>query len=394
MKVYFLGPVGTFTYQAARQHFDPLLAGSGQEAEYVPVAELSDLPRCLFAAATTAAQPDNAASSAAVDRAGAELQDVAVIPFENSTNGHVVPTLDAFRSPSLFPAECAVVGEIYLTVHQCLLGHPSLLSTALSTPSRSIASGRTDALAGAVNPDAGAEAEAALVARLRGVQRIYSHLQAFTQCNAFLARTGLDRLERVNVDSTGRAASLCAEDSESVAIASRVSASPTTAAVVLAADIEDNHDNTTRFLIIGRRPPSATGAAAASPSASESVAAASASSSDDDARQSRPQKSLISITVAHQKPGALAGLLSEFARHRINLTSIASRPAAAATSTTSTAAGASAAVGHKWRYIFFIEFEGGPHEKHVQKALDRIRATAETFRLLGSFDDLRRCGGS
>ena len=291
MRVYYLGPKGTFTYQAARQHFDVL----GLNVDYVPVVELADLPGQLCSSDS----------------------DYAVIPFENSTNGHVVPTLDVLRD---LDDSCWIVGEIYLTVHQCLLGNSSYLSSD-TTPLRD---------------------------RLSVVKRIYSHLQAFGQCESFLARHGLDKVERVNVDSTGKAAQLCAQDLESVAIGSAVSARPTTDAVVIAHDIEDNHDNTTRFLVLQKVKP-----------ALESGVV---------------QKSLLRVTVAHDTPGALARILSEFASHGINLTSIASRPLDLAPT---------------WRYVFFVEFQGGPGQQSVDAALSKIEQAAETARLLGTFEDRR-----
>ena len=377
MNVYYLGPVGTFTYQAARQHFDLLSSADGRSITYIPVTELSDLPSHLTSDG-----------------------DVAVIPFENSTNGHVVPTLNVLRT---LDAPCRVTAEIYLTVHQCLLGHESLLREPSPPTSNTID-----------DPDN----TTSLQRRLAGVKRIYSHLQAFGQCESFLSAHNLDKLEHVNVDSTGRAAALCSQDLESVAIASAVSARPVTEAVVLAKDIEDNHDNTTRFLVLSNTTTSALADTASSYSTNgadlpTTTAATNGSGSGRDsarhetnAGQRMASKSLLRITVAHETPGALATILSEFAKHDINLTSIASRPLPPPTSPSSSSSFISTAGtgdtatrsggrnngggGGKWRYVFFIEFEGGAGEPQVDAALRKIEGLAQTMRLLGTFTDLRR----
>ncbi len=86
--VTYLGPAGTYTHQAAREHF-----GSG--AEYNPAETIADVFN---------------------DVAKAKA-DVGVVPIENSTGGVVNETLDMFMSCDL-----KICDEIVLEIHHYLLG--------------------------------------------------------------------------------------------------------------------------------------------------------------------------------------------------------------------------------------------------------------------------------
>lgn len=279
MRIGYLGPAGTFTHQAAISAFS-----SDENNEYVPLHDLSAILQAV------------------------ELDsiDYGTLPFENSTNGHVVPALDALREIK----DIVVVREVYLDVHQCLLS-----TTALHK-----------------------------------VRRIYSHAQAFGQCEFFLSK--IPEVERINVSSTGHAAQLAVQDSESAAIASATSALLHKNLRIMHRDIEDNKDNTTRFFILGKRQ-----------LAQEPCG---------------PQKTLLRFKTG-TKPGSLAMILQMFGQSGINLTSICSRPE-------------SARPREKWLYVFFLEFEGHSLDPHIQDTLSRIEEGGASFqmRCLGSFADLRR----
>ena len=90
--VTYLGPAGTFTHQAAREHF-------GTGVEYNPAETIED----VF-------------NDVAKNKA-----DVGVVPIENSTGGVVNETLDAFMTCKL-----KICDEIVLEIHHYLLGHGTL----------------------------------------------------------------------------------------------------------------------------------------------------------------------------------------------------------------------------------------------------------------------------
>ena len=82
------------------------------------------------------------------------------------------------------------------------------------------------------------------------IQRIYSHPQAFGQCELFLGAY-LKGIERIDVTSTSKAAELVKADTTgtSAAIASEA-ASVVHKLDMLASGIEDTTDNTTRFFVL------------------------------------------------------------------------------------------------------------------------------------------------
>lgn len=285
------------------------------------------------------------------------MTKVGVIPFENSTNGSVVFTLDDLADRSgLFP-DITVVGEIFVDVHHYLVGHLPPPSSTVISPSGSGTCTPT-----AFDP-APQKPRAQPVCSLQHVKRLYSHPQAFGQCNAFTA-TYLKGVEVFEASSTSKAAEIVAGDETGTwaAISSELAAEihPVD---VLAKSIEDREDNTTRFLVIStdstiqdrwdvrKRLPS--------PQA--------------EGEEGLGSKSLITFTVPHSAPGALAEALSCFKAFDVNLTSINSRPS----------------LVQPFHYLFFIEFEGKKGEERVEGALERIGKVAEDWRWLGSWERYR-----
>jgi prephenate dehydratase len=186
--------------------------------------------------------------------------------------------------------------------------------------------------------------------KLSHVKRIYSHPQAFGQCDIFLSAY-LKGVERIDVSSTSRAAEMAKEDTtgSSAAIASSLAAE-IHELDTLARGIEDREDNTTRFFILRK-------------------------GVDENATKTHnPTKSLISFMVNHRSPGALADALECFRRAKLNLTSINSRPTKVV----------------PFQYIFFVEFEGSrlnDPDGRVEKALSDLTEHTQGWKWWGSWDD-------
>ena len=158
----------------------------------------------------------------------------------------------------------------------------------------------------------------------------------------------------MDTTSTSKAAELIksTKSSTSAAIASKLAAS-IHGLDILAQSIEDKEDNTTRFFFIRKGIPKATSI--------EQV--------DD-----RPTKSLVSFTLDHRSPGALADVLNSFRRFKLNLTSINTRPT----------------LVKPFQYIFFVEFEGSKLKDpkgRVQGTLHGLDQYTMSWRWLGSWDD-------
>lgn len=277
-----------------------------------------------------------------------------VVPFENSTNGSVVPTLDLFADRSNLYPDISVCGEAYLDIHHYLLGYHAEKVTSNESPGLSRTSTPTPQIPSPPQP------RTHPLFCLNHIERIYSHPQAFGQCEIFLSAY-LKGIERIDVSSTSKAAELVKADATgtSAAIASQVAAE-VHGLTTLAKGIEDREDNTTRFFILRK-----------------------GWNADQDEESSRlkkctrPTKSLVSFTVDHKSPGALADVLDCFKRYKLNLTSINSRPSRVI----------------PFQYIFFVEFEGSKlddHDGSVGKALKSLDQVAKSWRLLGSWEDKLR----
>ncbi|KAL7274437.1 prephenate dehydratase [Rhizina undulata] len=279
--VAYLGPPSSYSHQAALECFNPA------EFTFVPQTTIADIFQAVRTSSVT----------------------YGVVPFENSTNGPVLQTLDLF-SPTIAAPPPPVCGEAYLNVHHCLLSTCSNLSE---------------------------------------ITHIYSHTQAFGQCERYLS-THLKGVERIEVTSTSKAAELTTAQPGSAAIASRIAAD-VHGLRILSRNIEDSADNTTRFFILSydRRAP---------------VTKA----------QGEKDKTFLTFLIDNNIPGILCNALSVLRDHGFNLTSIANRPSRVV----------------PWQYVFFAEFEGHEETKEVREALEEMKKFCLDLKVLGSYRDNKR----
>jgi chorismate mutase/prephenate dehydratase len=175
---------------------------------------------------------------------------------------------------------------------------------------------------------------------LKGIKRVYSHSQSLAQCNGWLGKN-LPNAARIPVASNAEAAQRAAKEKGAAAIAGLLAGSRYKLNV-LARSIEDSPDNTTRFLVLGQIDPAPTG---------------------------KDRTSL--VMSAENKPGAVHGLLTPLAEHRVSMTRIESRPLRTRAAL--------------WEYFFFIDVEGHQKDAAVAKALDGLRQKAPFLKILGSY---------
>ncbi|TWU72563.1 prephenate dehydratase [Metarhizium rileyi] len=323
--VSFLGPVASYSHQAVRQVFPEKIW------ELRPVNTIDDV----------------------FDEVQDHLVTAGVVPFENSTNGSVVFTLDNLADRKGRYKDVTVDGEIFVDVHHCLLGRKNPNSKLDEAHEAS----------GACTPTATdpvpLKPKSKPLGSLSHIRRLYSHPQAFGQCNAFIS-TYLKGVEIIDVSSTSKAAEIVSQDETGTwaAISNHLALS-LYSLDLLGKNIEDREDNTTRFLVIGTKP---------------SVP------SDWNLRKQTIAKSgsrsLVSFTVPHTSPGALADVLGCFTEFNLNLTSINSRPSLLA----------------PFQYVFFVEFEGHRYDDsdgRVKGALEKIGHVAQSWRWLGSWERYR-----
>ena len=280
-----------------------------------------------------------------------------VIPFENSSNGSVLQTLDLLVDKEKDFPDTQVCAEAYLDVQHCLLGRPPKPKPASEGTGDPHSSPRNP-----TNMPFPREPRAKPSRDIEHVNRIYSHPQAFGQSEAFLS-TYLKLAKRHELSSTSEAARIVAQDEsgESAAIASRLAAD-IHGLVVLAEGIQDVENNTTRFLIIQK--------GSAGSSHQELLPA----SFNADSASDQDRKSLVAFSINHETKGALANALWIFRKHELNLTSINSRPSRV----------------RPWHYIFLVEFEGKEESRTMdlfRLALKDLDDVTEGTKWLGSWID-------
>lgn len=239
---------------------------------------------------------------------GAGTAGAGLLPIENLLNGTVRETYDL-----LLEHDLRIVGEVVVPVRLCLA-----------------------ALAGQ---------------SLAEIRRVYSHIQALGQAEAFLRSRPWTTLTTYNTAGAGKMIRDNAERGSAAVL------SPRAAALfdleILADDIQGAVDNRTRFLVVARdgAPRGAATAATVAPG-----------------RAARAHRTTLAFSVRNE-PGTLLRALSAFASRGVNLSSLESRPSRTAA----------------WEYVFWADLDAGVDEPACAAALDELRSSATTIRILGSY---------
>ena len=170
------------------------------------------------------------------------------------------------------------------------------------------------------------------------IKSVYSHPQALAQCRNYIQRRGL--LANEAYDTAGAVKLIKQRRKMNVAAIASKRAAELYDMEVLEEGIEDSKNNFTRFLVISGIQTEPTGHDGTS----------------------------IILSVKHA-PGALYGILEEFAARRINLTKIESRPKKQT----------------PWEYFFYVDFEGHVRDDLVKEAIKAIRQKTAFIKILGSY---------
>src|SRR5579863_898220 len=174
------------------------------------------------------------------------------------------------------------------------------------------------------------------------IQKILSHQQSLGQCRDYLA-ANYPHCELEAVSSNALAARRAAAEPSAAAICSAAAATAY-GLKLIAENIQDVAENVTRFLVLGREPAARSGA---------------------------DKTSL--LFALPERAGALYRGLSLFARDKINLTMIQSRPQRE----------------RSWAYIFFVDLQGHRDDVRVKRALHGLERQALFLKVLGSYPEGR-----
>lgn len=222
------------------------------------------------------------------------------------------------------PLENSVEGGVSATTAELVEGPPVLITAEVAVP-----------------------VEFTLFAReyvgLSDIKQVATHPHALAQCRGWLA-THLPDAETISVSSTAAAAQAVAEPGSpyDAAVSARIGGERYGLRAV-AEGVGDRSDAATRFVHITRPgpPPAPSGA---------------------------DRTSFVAF-ISDDHPGALIGLLNQFAMRGVNLTRLESRP-------TGDGLG---------KYCFCIDAEGHVQEARVGEALMGVRRICTDVRFLGSY---------
>ena len=230
-----------------------------------------------------------------------------VIPIENVVNGTVRENYDL-----LLEHELEIVGEVVVPVRLSLAALPGQ--------------------------------------SLDEIERVYSHIQALGQAEAFLRTRPWQLLTTYNTAGAGKSIVERGERGAAAVLSPRAAA--LFGLEILANDIQDVADNRTRFLIL------------APPGADVPVAL-----------EGGPPRTTLALAVRNE-PGTLLAVLEVFARHGLNMSKLESRPSRE----------------RAWEYVFWVDLDADGADPETQAALAELDGVTTMLRILGSYP--RGRGGS
>ncbi len=174
---------------------------------------------------------------------------------------------------------------------------------------------------------------------LNKIKIIFSTIQAYEQCEQYV-RKNCPNAEISYMNTNAVSAEKLYSSKGSVAAIVPALAAELYKLKVIAESIQDSKFNVTRFIVIGR----------------------------EETKKTGHDRTSISIYPQVDKPGLLYSLLGEFAKRKINLSKIESRPAK----------------GKLGDYIFFIDLIGHRDDKDVKEAFKSIEKSF-FLKVLGSY---------
>jgi prephenate dehydratase len=267
-----------------------------------PGSFAEDAAEAAFPGAAARPVPTFADVAGAVTRGEA---GVGVLPIENVVGGTVREVYDL-----LLESEAVIVGEVIVPVRLCLAALP----------------GRA----------------------IEDIERVYSHIQALGQAEAFLRTRPWSLLASTNTAGSGRMIAERGERGSAAVLSPR--AARLFGLAILATDIQSEPRNRTRFLVIGRD-----GAGLPTVSAADPGGA---------------QRTTLALSVRNE-PGTLHRVLGVLAEHGLNMSKLESRPSRAGS----------------WEYVFWVDLDGDlcAPEGPGPAAMADLRAVTVWVRTMGCY---------
>jgi prephenate dehydratase len=228
--------------------------------------------------------------------------DAGVVPIENVINGTVRENYDM-----LLEHDLQIVGEVVVPVRLCLAALP----------------GQT----------------------VNEIERVYSHIQALGQAEAFLRSRGWQLLTTYNTAGAGKQIAERGERGAAAVLSPRAAA--LFGLEILADEIGDLPGNRTRFVVLARHG-----------TTSELTRAA----------PDAPRRTTLVLAVRNE-PGTLLSVLRVFAEHGLNMSKLESRPSRE----------------RAWEYVFWVDLDADDADQPTQAALNALVPVTTMVRVLGSY---------
>lgn len=177
--------------------------------------------------------------------------------------------------------------------------------------------------------------------KLSEITEVHSQREALGQCEAFF-ESHLPHAELVETnDTAGAVKDLAQRPKRHIAAVASSVAAREYGLEIIERGIETNKQNYTRFIVIQKQ------------------------KSFDAQKQN---KTSIVLELA-ERPGVLHETLGVFAKRKINLTKIESRPL----------------IGKAWHYLFYIDYQAGIDEPSSRDCLSELMQQGATITVLGSY---------
>ena len=224
-----------------------------------------------------------------------------VVPIENVINGTVRENYDL-----LLEHDLEIRGEVVVPVALCLAALPGQ--------------------------------------RLEDIERVYSHIQALGQSEAFLRGRPWQLLTTYNTAGAGKAIADRGERGAAAVLSPR--AAGLFGLEILADEIGDQPGNRTRFVVLARPE---TGPLPVRPAGT------------------RRRTTL--VVAVRNEPGTLLAVLRVIAAHGLNMHKLESRPSRE----------------RAWEYVFWIDLDGDTADPAMVTALEELAAVTTMRRILGSY---------
>lgn len=224
-----------------------------------------------------------------------------VVPIENVINGTVRENYDL-----LLEHDLRIVGEVVVPVSLCLAALPGQ--------------------------------------RLEHIERVYSHLQALGQAEAFLRRRPWQLLTTYNTAGAGKAIADRGERGAAAVLSPR--AARLFGLEVLADEIGDLPGNRTRFVVL----------------AAPGTDAPPLRDTGSDCRTTL-------VLAVRNEPGTLLAVLRIFAAHGLNMSKLESRPSRE----------------RAWEYVFWVDLDADADAPATRAALEELGPVTAMLRILGSY---------